>query len=134
MRFGPRQLVCALLLLGLNWTRNAALTPSFLTFFGIALVAASAAMWTGSARLRGIAHIQRHDYSYGIYIYHWPVILMLRAALPPLAAPAMLGVVLLVLVPLAMLSWHWVEAPMLALARRKLVRSKGSGLKFEQAV
>jgi peptidoglycan/LPS O-acetylase OafA/YrhL len=128
LRVGPVQVACALALAALNWTRSAALTPSPLTWFGIALVAASAALWIGAARLRGLSHIQRHDYSYGIYIYHWPVLLMVRDALPPLGPLRLLAVTLLVTVPLAMLSWHLVEAPALRAARRWLRRPAAASL------
>jgi peptidoglycan/LPS O-acetylase OafA/YrhL len=118
LRVGPAALACAVALAALNWTRSAALTPSPLTWFGIALVAGSAAMWIGSARLRGLGHIQRHDYSFGIYIYHWPILMMVRSSLPPLGALRLLAVALLVTIPVAMLSWHLVEAPALRAVRR----------------
>jgi peptidoglycan/LPS O-acetylase OafA/YrhL len=120
LRIGARHVACAVALLLLNWTRSAALTPSPLTWFGIALVACSAALWAGSATLPHARHVQRHDYSYGVYIYHWPVLLMLRAALPPLGPVALLCAGLVVIVPVAMLSWHLVEAPALRALRRRL--------------
>jgi peptidoglycan/LPS O-acetylase OafA/YrhL len=120
LRIGARHVACAAALLLLNWTRSAALTPSPLTWFGIALLACSAALWAGSATLPRARHVQRHDYSYGVYIYHWPVLLMLRAALPPLGPVALLCASLVVIVPVAMLSWHWVEAPALRALRRRL--------------
>jgi peptidoglycan/LPS O-acetylase OafA/YrhL len=84
-------------------------------------------MWLGTARVDGMKHLRRHDYSYGIYIYHWPVLLMLRAALPPVDAPALLAAGLLVTVPLAMLSWHLVEAPAMGAVRRRLKRPLAPG-------
>jgi peptidoglycan/LPS O-acetylase OafA/YrhL len=122
VRIGPVQLLCAIALAALNWTRSAALTPSPLTWFGIALVAVTAALWVGSSRVRFIGHVQRNDYSYGVYIYHWPIILMLREVLPPIGALRLTAVALLVILPVAMLSWHFVEAPAQRLARRWLRR------------
>lgn len=120
VRVGLVPVACAFALAALNWTRSAALTPSGLTWFGIALIMGALALWAGSSRLPRLAHVRRHDYSFGIYIYHWPVLLMLRAALPPLDAPSLLALGLLVIVPVAMLNWHLVEAPALRAARRLL--------------
>jgi len=55
------------------------------------------------------------DYSYGIYIYAFPIQQVLLATLPPLT-PALHGVIafVLVLIP-ASLSWHFVEKPALRL-------------------
>jgi peptidoglycan/LPS O-acetylase OafA/YrhL len=122
VRIGIAPVLCALALAALNWTRSADLTESGLTWFGIALIMGATALWIGSARLAGWNHVRRHDYSYGVYIYHWPVLLMLRAALPPLDALGFLAAGLLVTLPLAMLSWHLVEAPALRAARRLLKR------------
>jgi peptidoglycan/LPS O-acetylase OafA/YrhL len=122
LRIGPAQVACALALAALNWTRWAALTPSPLTWFGIALAAGTLALWAGSARIPRIRHIQRHDYSYGIYIYHWPVLMMLRAALPPTGALRLTALAMVVTVVLAMLSWHFVEAPAQRVVRRWLRR------------
>ena len=122
LTIGPIHVVCALVLLALNWTRFAALTNSPLTFLGLALVCSGGALALGTARLAGVGHLQRHDYSFGVYIYHWPVILMLKAALPPLAGPALLGATLVVVLPLAAMSWHLVELPALERLRRVLAK------------
>lgn len=122
VRIGPVHVVCAVVLALLNWTRSAALSPHPLTWFGIALAACTLALWIGSARPRGVGHVQRHDYSYAIYIYHWPVLLMVAKLLPTATPGVMLGCTLLVVVPLSMLSWHLVESPCMRAARRWLRR------------
>jgi len=124
LRIGARHVACAVALLLLNWTRSADLSPSPLTWFGIALVAVTLALALGSARLPWARHVQRHDYSYGIYIWHWPLILMLRETLPPLDALALCAISVLAVLPLAMLSWHLVEAPALRAVRRRLARRR----------
>jgi peptidoglycan/LPS O-acetylase OafA/YrhL len=123
LRVGWRHVACALALAGLNWTRSAALTPSPLPWFGILLVAGTLALAVGSVRLPVAGHLQRHDYSYGIYIYHWPVLLMLRTAFAPLGHWRLLALGLLVTGVLAVLSWHLVEAPALRTVRRLLRRT-----------
>lgn len=128
VRVSLAAVACTFALAALNWTRSAALTQSGLTWFGIALIMGALALWAGSARLERLAHVRRHDYSFGIYIYHWPVLMMLRTALPPLDAPALLAIGLLVIVPASMLSWHAVEAPALRAARRLLRRRAAAGV------
>ena len=124
IKIGPRHLACAVLLLALNWTRSAALTPSGFTFFGIALICCTLALWVGTSRPTGCAHFERHDYSLGIYIYHWPVILMLRAALPPISQICLFIAAIVVVLPLSMLSWHLIEAPVLQWTRKKMALAK----------
>jgi peptidoglycan/LPS O-acetylase OafA/YrhL len=120
LRIGPVQAICACVLLALNFTRAEAQTGSGVTWFGVALASTTIALWAGSVQLRGCLHLRRHDYSYGLYLCHWPVILMLKAALPQLTALPLLALTLLLAVPLAMLSWHYVESPALHLAQRWL--------------
>ena len=136
VRIGLAQVLCAVALAGLNWTRQMATTGTGLTWFGIALIMAAVALWVGTARpggmwqgalVRPLQHVRTHDYSFGIYIYHWPVLLMVRAACPPLDAMTLLAISFLVILPVAMLSWHLVEAPAQRLARRMLKRSPTTG-------
>ncbi|MES2300081.1 MAG: acyltransferase [Pseudomonadota bacterium] len=124
VRVRALSVACAAVLLWLNWSANLILTPSGYSWFGLTLTAGALALLVGSARPArlGLGHLQRHDYSYGVYIYHWPVIVMLRAALPPLGPLPLLGVALLVTLAVAALSWHLVEAPALRLTRRLLAR------------
>lgn len=58
------------------------------------------------------------DYSYGIYVYAFPVMMALAALVPSLTAPALAGLTLAATLPLAALSWHLVESPALNLAHR----------------
>lgn len=70
----------------------------------------------------------RGDYSYGIYLYGIPVQQVVRATFPTLEDPILLLLlVLVVLLPLAMLSWHLIEKPVLALRKRYsfVVRARG---------
>jgi peptidoglycan/LPS O-acetylase OafA/YrhL len=124
LRIGWRHVACALALLLLNMTRSADLTPSPFTWFGIALLAVTLALCVGSRRLPWAAHVQRHDYSYGIYIWHWPVIIMVRELLPPVGPVGLSLATLALVLPLAMLSWHLVEAPAMRAVRRRLGRGK----------
>lgn len=122
VRVGLLHVLCAIALIALNWTRSVAMTPSGFTWFGIALLMGAVALWLGTARYDGMRHIRRHDYSFGIYIYHWPVLLMVKATVPTLDALPLLALTLLFTVPSAMLSWHFVESPAQQLARRLLKR------------
>ena len=126
LRVGWRHVACALALVLLNLTRSAALTPSPVTWFGVALLAVTLALAVGSARLPWGGHVQRHDYSYGIYIWHWPLILMLRELFPSLGPLAFCSVAILTVLPVAALSWHLVEAPALRAARRWLLRIRNT--------
>lgn len=126
LRISARHVACALVLVLLNWTRSAALTASPLTWFGIALLAVALLLAIGSARLPWTGHIQRHDYSYGIYIWHWPVLLMLRAMLPPLSPLVFCALGIVTVIPIAAMSWHVVEAPVLRATKRCLGRRKST--------
>lgn len=125
VRIGPVQVVCAMILIALNWSRSAATSPSGLTWFGLALALCALALWVGTARPKGCAHFQRHDYSLGVYIYHWPVLLMLRAALPPVSELWLFAAAVAVVMPVAVLSWHLVEAPALKFVRKKMRHQTG---------
>jgi peptidoglycan/LPS O-acetylase OafA/YrhL len=64
----------------------------------------------------------KNDVSYGIYIYHWPVLVLILVALEGNQSPfwLTLGLTVALTVPLAMLSWFLIEKP--AMSLKKLVR------------
>jgi acetyltransferase len=105
-------------------TRAAVRAP--LSAVGFALMIVAAAVGTGAAvgwlRWRPLAYAGL--VSYGIYLWHVPVILVLRerGALPTALAPRM-ATVLAVTVAIAALSWHWIEKPVLARARNRRRRA-----------
>ena len=66
------------------------------------------------------------DYSYGVYIYAFPVQQSIAAMVPGIGVPAMLGLATAATLPLAVLSWHLVENPALRLKDQLLPGSAGS--------
>jgi peptidoglycan/LPS O-acetylase OafA/YrhL len=61
----------------------------------------------------------RHDISYGVYLYAFPIQLLLTAcAVPKLGFLPYLGITVALTVPLAMVSWLVVERPALRLKNR----------------
>jgi len=77
-----------------------------------------AAVWVGEhgpAALRRMT--PRGDYSYGIYLYAWPVGQATAAAWDGVGVAALIGVSLFVAWLLAIASWHVVERPALNLKR-----------------
>lgn len=60
----------------------------------------------------------RHDLSYGVYLYGWPVQQALHATLPGIGLAAAILLSLALTLPVAAASWLLVERPALALKRR----------------
>lgn len=63
------------------------------------------------------------DYSYGLYLYAFPVQQTLVSRLPGLSAPGLFALSLLATLALAMASWHGLEKPALGLRSRLPERS-----------
>jgi peptidoglycan/LPS O-acetylase OafA/YrhL len=55
------------------------------------------------------------DISYGVYLYGWPVEMLLIRYLPPQPVGTVFGLACLAVLPLALLSWYLVEQPLLRL-------------------
>ncbi|WP_167761244.1 acyltransferase family protein [Duganella callida] len=120
LRVGGIQVACVGVFVWLNWARNVTMSPSGFTWFGLAALCCMATLWIGSRRVTGWRHLRRHDYSYGIYLYHWPVMSMLKLSFPALTAIPMLFAALAPTLALAAFSWHFIEAPALRAVRRRL--------------
>lgn len=61
--------------------------------------------------------------SYGMYLWHWPVIVLLFYAAPQLAGTARLGIVVAASVALAALSYRYLERPVIAMHLGPWLRS-----------
>ncbi|MEJ8847285.1 acyltransferase [Variovorax rhizosphaerae] len=79
----------------------------------------------GPATLRGIRAYNRvGDYSYGMYVYAFPVQQCTAALLPGISTWTMTGVAGAVTLMLAMLSWHLIEKPATSWRRRPATRAE----------
>ena len=58
-----------------------------------------------------------NDYSYGIYVYSFPIQQMMVSSAPSLQPLQHFFWVMFGIVPLAILSWHWLEEPAIRLKR-----------------
>lgn len=103
-------------------TLSRALFATLTSGVGFALVIAAAAAGTGGAvswlRTRPLARVGL--WSYGLYLWHLPLLLVLRenGLLPEPLWPRML-VVLLVSLAAAAATWRWVERPAIEWAARR---------------
>ncbi|TMV92630.1 acyltransferase [Thioclava sp. BHET1] len=73
------------------------------------------------------------DYSYGVYIYAFPVQGAMMAWLGPMAPMSNVALSLPVTLALAILSWHWIERPALRTLRRPRVAAQVSGPECDQS-
>ncbi|MET0518850.1 MAG: acyltransferase [Burkholderiaceae bacterium] len=62
------------------------------------------------------------DYSYGMYIYAWPIQQSLVALIPGISIAALTGAAFTLTLLMAVLSWHWVERPCMDLKTRFIRR------------
>jgi peptidoglycan/LPS O-acetylase OafA/YrhL len=89
------------------------------------LAEAYAVVWLALGPLARAVFDPPADFSYGIYLYGWPIQQTLHALWPQMSGPALLGPALAATLPVAALSWYGIERPALtlkawALGRRRL--------------
>ena len=83
-----------------------------------ALGVAYGALWVAALPLGGLRRLtNRFDFSYGLYIYGWPVLQLLTLALPAIAPAELAIVALAVALPVAAASWFVIEKPALRIKR-----------------
>src|SRR5262249_46962150 len=80
------------------------------------IVQAFAVVWVGMAGTKLIP-FGFPDISYGVYIYHFPLIMALKPALGITTLAEMLLALGVTLIPVCLASWYLIEAP--ALARKR---------------
>lgn len=73
----------------------------------------------GASESRWLNGFNKADYSYGFYVYAFPVQQLVLAIWPDWSLPIYFMVSLLMTLTLAVLSWHWIERPCLQLKPRK---------------
>jgi peptidoglycan/LPS O-acetylase OafA/YrhL len=66
---------------------------------------------------RPVLHRDQADLSYGLYLYAFPVQLVLAKTIPWLTPLTLFPLAMLVTLPLAVVSWHYIERPCLQLKR-----------------
>ena len=77
-------------------------------------------VYLGMSNLWGSGLVRRADYSYGIYLYGWPLQQVLVALLPGLKSPtAHVLLVMPLVIAVAILSWHAVERPVLVFRKTR---------------
>jgi peptidoglycan/LPS O-acetylase OafA/YrhL len=89
------------------------------TVFLVPLLFTYAIVYLGMVDLPRLPVLQSGDYSYGVYLYGFPIQQAIIAAFPIFIGHGwwMLGSSAVVTVAVAMLSWHYVEKPALRLKK-----------------
>lgn len=73
------------------------------------------AIWFGSQKAGLLNFYNRFgDYSYGIFVFHWPIAQLILQSNPAISYVDLLTYVMPLTIACAVFSWHFVEAPILA--------------------
>lgn len=110
--------------------RNATVLGLFIYFFlnhlgsgnvGIFLIGCVVVLWFGTLSIEPLRYLRTHDYSYSVYIYHFPIIQMLKKYYPENGWDfTLFFYTLIILLPICILSWKFVEKPAIDLANQIL--------------
>jgi peptidoglycan/LPS O-acetylase OafA/YrhL len=86
--------------------------------FALLIAVAAGSAGAGTALLRWRPLVYFGTISYGVYLWHVPLLLVARhLGLLPLHTLPAIAVALVLTVPVAAASWHWIEQPAVAWAR-----------------
>jgi peptidoglycan/LPS O-acetylase OafA/YrhL len=101
---------------------------------GVLVIGGAVTILVGSADVILSKHLRFNDYSYGVYIYHWPIMQMIRSASGPLGPVELFILAALVVFPSAALSWHLIETPSMAAVKLFLRPSRVLAPKLIRAI
>jgi peptidoglycan/LPS O-acetylase OafA/YrhL len=83
------------------------------------LLVAHIVLIVGIADVGALSRFTRNtDISFGTYIYAWPTQQTIASLVPEMSVPSMIAVALAIVLPIAFLSWVFVEKPILNLKQR----------------
>jgi peptidoglycan/LPS O-acetylase OafA/YrhL len=86
--------------------------------FGLCLLTAYTTIWVALVPSAFVRNFNRlGDYSYGLYIYAYPLQQLFAQRMPYLTPLALFAMVMPLALALAVISWHWLERPSLAQKR-----------------
>jgi peptidoglycan/LPS O-acetylase OafA/YrhL len=110
-------LACVVLNATISADEETAFYPALSLLLGVPMLYVT--VWLGTAELPTPALLRRGDYSYGIYLYHWPIMQAAVLLLPDLrSALAYFIATMPIVAAFAVFSWHVIERPVLQQRRR----------------
>lgn len=90
----------------------------------MALFLGYASLWLATFRFGPLrAFTNANDYSYAVYLYHYPIAQTILHLFPAIALVPLIGLTAAAVLPFAILSWELVERPAMALRKRFRVTS-----------